>query len=164
MRTADVLSQRVSGWLEAGQGPPGPLSELRLCLGDLSPLVFPQGKLLTAAARPPAPAIAGVAQLVALERDSYLPERRWALGEGLQLYGRPMAVGVRWDGDAPAAVSGDGNRWRRVEQVLDHWEARSGWWTARPAARRYWRLALRDGGLTTVYRDFGDGGWYRQAY
>lgn len=116
--------------------------------------------MLAEAARPPAPAIAGVERLVALERDSYLPERRWSLGGGLQPYGRPMAVGVCWDGDAPAAVSGYGNRWRRVEQVLDHWEVLSGWWTA----RRYWRLALRNGGLTTVYRDLGDGIWYRQAY
>ena len=59
-----------------------------------------------------------------------------------------------------------GNRvdWRDVDRVVDLWEVDTEWWTAEPVRRRYWRLALSDGGLVTVYRDLITGHWFRQGY
>jgi hypothetical protein len=39
-----------------------------------------------------------------------------------------------------------------------------GWWRPRPVHRTYFRLALEDGQLLTVYLDHADGRWWQQRY
>ena len=73
---------------------------------------------------------------------------------------RPLRL---WAG-LPVEFRTDGRRWRPVEQVVDLWEIETEWWTPQPVNRRYWRLALTDGGLLTVYRDLATGQWFRQGY
>lgn len=93
-----------------------------------------------------------------------MPERRWALGAWLAPVNLPARASVESVGGAPRRVRTDERRWRPVEQVVDLWEVETEWWTPEPVNRRYWRLALADGGLLTVYRDLDTGEWFRQGY
>ena len=81
---------------------------------------------------------------------------------------RPLNLPVKATVDAargvPRRVRTDDRHWRPVEQVADLWDVDTEWWTLEPVRRRYWRLALADGGLLTVYRDLDTGEWYRQDY
>jgi hypothetical protein len=55
-------------------------------------------------------------------------------------------------------------RWRRVEQVQEVWRVDDGWWRPSPVARTYFRVALEDGQVLTVYHDDLVGGWWTQRY
>jgi hypothetical protein len=49
-----------------------------------------------------------------------------------------------------------------VEAVREEWLVEDRWWTPRPLRRHYFELAMADGRALTVFRDPGDGRWYRQ--
>ena len=49
-----------------------------------------------------------------------------------------------------------------VEAVREEWLVEDRWWTPRPLRRHYFELALADGRALTVFRDAGDGRWFRQ--
>ena len=51
-----------------------------------------------------------------------------------------------------------------VKEVLETWRIDDEWWRKRPVRRMYFRLALEDGRVVTVYQDAVSGRWYQQAY
>lgn len=118
--------------------------------------------------------IAGVERLAPLDPASPVPERRWVLGTSRKALAEPAEVAVecaagapRWVGYPGPATGGqllleDSDR-REVSQILDCWELETGWWSPDPVARRYWALALADGGLMTIYQDRLSGSWFRQG-
>jgi hypothetical protein len=69
---------------------------------------------------------------------------------------RPVAVRAAADG-TPRAVGP-----ATVEAVREEWLVEDRWWTPRPLRRHYFELALADGRALTVFRDAGDGRWFRQ--
>jgi hypothetical protein len=69
---------------------------------------------------------------------------------------RPVAVRAGDDG-APLAVAA-----APVEAVREEWLIEDRWWTPRPLRRHYFELAMADGRALTVFRDPGNGRWYRQ--
>jgi hypothetical protein len=69
---------------------------------------------------------------------------------------RPVAVRAAVDG-TPQAVGPSA-----VEAVREEWLVEDRWWTPRPLRRHYFELALADGRALTVFRDAGDGRWFRQ--
>jgi hypothetical protein len=69
---------------------------------------------------------------------------------------RPVAVHAD-DGGAPRRVEAV-----VVEAVREEWLVEDRWWTPRPLRRHYFELALADGRAVTVFRDAGDGRWFRQ--
>jgi len=60
------------------------------------------------------------------------------------------------------AVTLSGRR-LRVLGVQDTWRIDDEWWRERPVSRVYWRLAVEDGQVVTVYRDLVGAGWFRQS-
>ena len=79
------------------------------------------------------------------------------MGAARRLY-EPRPVAVRADGEgAPRAVGPVA-----VEAVREEWLVEDRWWTPRPLRRHYFELALADGRAVTVFRDAGDGRWFRQ--
>ncbi|HET7876848.1 MAG TPA: hypothetical protein VFN71_15100 [Methylomirabilota bacterium] len=56
------------------------------------------------------------------------------------------------------------DRWRRVDRVEDVWRIDDGWWRPSPVARTYFRVAVEDGRVLTVYRDDLQGTWWGQRY
>jgi hypothetical protein len=48
-----------------------------------------------------------------------------------------------------------------VEEV---WRVEDGWWRPRPIRRTYFRLALEDSLVLTLYLDHLDGRWWTQKY
>ena len=77
---------------------------------------------------------------------------------GLRRLYAPQRVAVRTDpGGAPSTVDG-----QRVESVREEWLVEDRWWTSAPLRRHYFELALADGRALTVFRDAGDGRWFRQ--
>jgi hypothetical protein len=69
---------------------------------------------------------------------------------------RPVTVRCPPEGP-PQAVDGGA-----VEAVREEWLVEDRWWTAAPLRRHYFELALADGRALTVFRDAGDGRWFRQ--
>jgi hypothetical protein len=70
----------------------------------------------------------------------------------------PKPIEVEVDPEwAPARVEGTA-----VEAVREEWLVEDRWWTPRPLRRHYFELALADGRALTVFRDAGDGRWFRQ--
>jgi hypothetical protein len=69
---------------------------------------------------------------------------------------RPVAVRAAPEG-APQAVERVA-----VEAVREEWLVEDRWWTSAPLRRHYFELALADGRALTVFRDAGDGRWFRQ--
>ena len=70
----------------------------------------------------------------------------------------PRPVAVRADDDgAPREVAA-----AAVEAVREEWLVEDRWWTPTPLRRHYFELALADGRALTVFRDAGDGRWFRQ--
>ena len=70
----------------------------------------------------------------------------------------PRAIAVRASGDgAPRAVGA-----AAVASVREEWLVEDRWWTPRALRRHYFELALADGRAVTVFRDAGDGRWFRQ--
>lgn len=49
-----------------------------------------------------------------------------------------------------------------VEAVREEWLVEDRWWLPPPLRRHYYELVLADGGDVVVFRDGGDGPWYRQ--
>ena len=142
-----------------GRWPDAALLDLSLTVSGLTPLRGRQTGLWPTERRgAPAPAISGVARLVALSPDSPLPERRWALGSEFQPLGQPADVSVTAHDDCPKSVDA-----RPVERIIDLWEVDTDWWTPALARRRYWQTLLSGGGLATVYHDLAAGTWRRQG-
>ena len=79
-----------------------------------------------------------------------------------RLLNRPRPLRVEADGGGlPTAVWLAGRRCA-VEAVLERWRIDDEWWWQRPISRLYYRLALADGWVVTVYRDMVSGGWAQQ--
>jgi hypothetical protein len=76
---------------------------------------------------------------------------------------RPGAVGVKVSGGVPSDVLWRGS-WRVCSRVEEVWRVEDGWWRPKPVRRTYFRLALGDGQLLTVYLDHVDGRWWSQRY
>ena len=115
----------------------------------------------------PAGQITGAGRLIPLEPESWLPERRWALGDELHALNTPRPVAVESKGrlSLPYRVDLAGNGcWQRVAHILDLWEVETDWWRREPVRRRYCRLELDPGKSITVFRDLESGDWFRQDY
>lgn len=69
---------------------------------------------------------------------------------------RPVAVRAGDDGTPQTVGSA------AVEAVREEWLVEDRWWTPRPLRRHYFELALADGRALVVFRDAGDGRWFRQ--
>lgn len=110
--------------------------------------------------------IAGIERLAPLDTSSPVPERRWVLGTSRKSLVEPLSIVVECVDGVPSRVgrtaSGNVAGLRPVAGVADCWELETGWWGPDPVSRRYWALALADGGLVTVYRDRLSGSWFRQ--
>lgn len=148
----------------AGRWPGEALADLSLTLSDFSPETGQQSTLWSRPPRRVPPEIDGVERLVRMIPGSPLPERRWAFASSLVPLSIPSPVKVSLTGDTPRRVWADPATGRAVDRVVDLWEVDTEWWTSDPVRRRYWRLALSDGGLMTVYHDLIAGGWFRQGY
>jgi hypothetical protein len=48
--------------------------------------------------------------------------------------------------------------------VQDVWRIDDEWWREQPVSRLYWRLALEEGQVVTVYQDLAARRWFRQGY
>lgn len=119
--------------------------------------------------------IAGVERLAPADLASPVPERRWVLGTSRRALVEPALISVecadgvpRWIGGS-AVKEGNGRLFpedsdrREVSAVADCWELETGWWSAEPVSRRYWRLAVVDGAMVTLYQDLRSGSWFRQG-
>jgi hypothetical protein len=51
---------------------------------------------------------------------------------------------------------------RPVEGVRESWLVEDRWWTEQPVRRRYWEVVTDDGRDLVVFRELGEGRWYRQ--
>ena len=77
---------------------------------------------------------------------------------GLRRLYAPAPVTVRGGGDGvPLAVDGV-----EVASVREEWVVDDRWWIPERLQRHYFELALADGRALTVFRDAGDGRWFRQ--
>lgn len=150
--------------LGVGRWPDEALVDLSLTLSDFSPETGHQSAFWSKPPRRVPPDIDGVERLVQMIPGSALPERRWAFASSLSPLSIPSPVRVSCAGDMPRRVGSGRVAGRAVARVLDLWEVDTEWWTNDPVHRRYWRLALADGGLVTVYHDLSTGGWFRQGY
>ena len=68
----------------------------------------------------------------------------------------PVRIEAGSDG-MPAVAAGVG-----VEAVREEWVVDERWWIPEALQRHYFELALADGRALTVFRDAGDGRWFRQ--
>ena len=76
----------------------------------------------------------------------------------------PQPVQVRTgDAGAPRELLVRGS-WRRCVRIEEVWRVEEGWWRPKPVRRTYFRLALEDGLLLTVYLDDLEGSWWSQRY
>jgi hypothetical protein len=79
-----------------------------------------------------------------------------------------MAGARRLNEPRPVAVRASGNGTPQaidrtvVEAVREEWLVEDRWWTPRQLRRHYFELAMVDGRALTVFRDAGDGRWFRQ--
>ena len=168
--SADALAKSILAGLEAedargaGRWPEGHLLDLTLAVSRFSAETGRQSALWVKSARRGIPDIAGVDRLARMVPQSALPERRWAFASNLAPLSSPSPVWVSCSGDTPWRIGSDSAANRAVARVVDLWEVDTEWWTQEPVRRRYWRLALADGGLLTVYRDLNTGDWFRQGY
>ena len=168
--SADALARSLLAGLGArdaaggSRWPDAPLLDLSLTVGALSAEAGRQATIWQPERVASIGDVAGVERLAAMAPGSAIPERRWALGSSLQPLNVPARASVDSAGGAPRRVRTGDRHWRPVEQVVDLWEVETEWWTPEPVNRRYWRLALTDGGLLTVYRDLDTGQWFRQGY
>ena len=71
----------------------------------------------------------------------------------------PVAARVRAGDDGrPLAVDG-----HAVDAVRESWLVEDRWWTDQPLRRRYWEVVTVDGRDLVVFRELGEGRWYRQG-
>lgn len=150
--------------LGMGRWPDSALLDLSLTVSGLVAEAGGQAALWSRPPRREVPVVAGVDRLARLVPGSALPERRWAFASSLAPLSSPAPVRVMCVADVPRCVGSGNAGWRDVEDVVDRWEVDTEWWTPDPVCRHYWRLALVDGGLTTVYLDLVTGSWFRQGY
>ena len=73
---------------------------------------------------------------------------------------RPIEVRESPEGEPESVLLR--RHWQRVERVDDRWTFDL-WWLPQPVRRSYYRTGLGDGRLLTLFRDQGDGRWYRQS-
>jgi hypothetical protein len=79
------------------------------------------------------------------------------LSPGTRRVGVPrVAVVEAGRGGRPLAVDG-----HEVVAVRESWLIEDRWWTDRPLRRRYWEVVTVDGRDLVVFRDLGEGRWYR---
>jgi protein ImuB len=76
----------------------------------------------------------------------------------------PRPIDVEADADGRPVSVTLGGRCLRVVAVQDTWRLDDEWWRERPVSRVYWRLAVEDGQVVTVYHDLGARRWFRQGY
>ena len=70
----------------------------------------------------------------------------------------PLPARVRaGDGGRPLAVDG-----QAVDAVRESWLVEDRWWTDAPLRRRYWEVVTGDGRDLVLFRELGDGRWFRQ--
>ena len=74
----------------------------------------------------------------------------------------PLVVEATAEG-WPLAVTLRGRR-VPVRKVQDCWRIDDEWWRETPVRRLYWRLALADDRITTVFQDLLEKTWCRQNY
>jgi nucleotidyltransferase/DNA polymerase involved in DNA repair len=89
-------------------------------------------------------------------QDRVLPQRT----RGVYL---PKEVHVAVDANALPHAVRSGKRWLPVNRILETWEVKDDWWTARPLQRTYYRVMLRNGAIIRLFRDAGNGHWYQQT-
>ena len=134
--SADGLCRTLVAVLGAGNWPAGALTDLTLTVSKLSSETGRQSGLWIGTKRPTVPDVPGVERLAAVDIESPLPERRWAIGRSL----RPLSVPEPAVGDCvagvPRGVQTDGETWRAVDAVADIWDVETAWWTDRPEHRR----------------------------
>ena len=83
-------------------------------------------------------------------------------GDAIRPLSLPTLVEVReGPGHQPESVRLR-KHWRRVARVQDTWSFDL-WWMPTPMTRAYYRVSLEEGIQTTLFRDLGDGHWYRQG-
>ena len=140
------------------------LLDMSLTLSDLSSETGRQSTLWSRPPRRTPPDVEGVERLVRMIPGSAVPERRWAFASSLAPLSIPLPVKVSCSGDTPRRIGSGPVAGRAVSRVVDLWEVDTEWWTNDPVRRRYWRLALADGGLVTVFHDLDTGNWFRQGY
>ena len=150
--SADALTRSVLAGLGARDGaggsrwPDAPLLDLALIVGGLTAETGLQASIWQQERVANVGDVAGVERLAAMAPMSAMPERRWALGASLSPINLPVSASVESVRGAPRRVRTGDTRWRPVEQLVDLWEVDTEWWTLEPVNRRYWRLALADGG------------------
>jgi hypothetical protein len=92
------------------------------------------------------------------------PDPRTATGaHRLRPLNAPAPAQVREESGVPRALSLRG-RWRRVLRVEEVWRVDDGWWRPEPVRRTYFRVALEEGLLVTLFLDQEEGGWWSQRY
>lgn len=92
------------------------------------------------------------------------PDPRTATGaHRLRPLNAPAPAEVQEEAGVPRALSLRG-RWRRVQRVEEVWRVDDGWWRPRPVRRTYFRVALEEGQLVTLFLDQEEGGWWSQRY
>jgi hypothetical protein len=80
------------------------------------------------------------------------------MSPGPRRIGEPRPVAVRADAvGMPLVVDG-----RTVDAVRESWLVEDRWWTDRPLRRRYWEVVTICGRNDVVFRELGEGRWYRQ--
>lgn len=142
------------------------MTDLTLVVSDLFPQRGFQAGLEQAVgeSRIRSVAVPGVERLTLLDPNSLLPERRWMLGRSRKPLAQPAVAVVDCREGRPWRVGyGPRREGRLVAAVADCWELETDWWQPEPVARRYWALALADGGLVTVFQDRLSGSWFRQG-
>ena len=154
----------ATGSAGAGRWPGGALLDLSLTVSGIEREAGRQASVWQPERVTALPEVSGVERLATLSPASPLPERRWAVGSALKPLSVPVSAGVRAGaGGAPVEVQSRSGHWRTVRQTVDRWDVDTEWWTSQPVRRCYWRLALSDGGLATVYRDLVAGAWFRHG-
>lgn len=88
-------------------------------------------------------------------QDHVLPKRL----RGLYL---PKAVQVAVNAQTMPCQVRTTSRWIPVDRVIETWQVKDDWWTARPLLRTYYRVLLRHGGVVRLFHDQMNGGWYQQ--
>ena len=82
----------------------------------------------------------------------------------LRALNSPQPAGVKAaESGVPSEVLIRGE-WRRCARIEEVWRVEDGWWRPKPIRRTYFRVALEDSLLATVYLDHAGGGWWQQRY
>jgi hypothetical protein len=91
------------------------------------------------------------------------PRAAGSRAKRLRPLNQPSAVGVKVNDGVPSEVLWRGT-WRRCSRVEEVWRVEDGWWRPRPIRRTYFRLALEESLVLTLYLDHLDGRWWTQKY